>query len=103
MGLRRKLHLRNSSAQALYRFDLFTVHKLSSNEKKYRQSRVSNPGLLGEKRKRYLCASPPPELLEKKSGLLELDEAEHGVDPALVVVELEDAAGDDGVDVGAEN
>ena len=43
------------------------------------------------------------KLLKKKSGLLELDEAEHGVDPALVVVELEDAAGDDGVDVGAEN
>ena len=30
------------------------VHKLSSQDK--RQSRDSNPGQLGEKRERYLCA-----------------------------------------------
>ena len=35
--------------------------------------------------------------------VLELDESEHGVDPALVVVELEDAVGNDGVDVAAKN
>ena len=37
-------------------FNLITVHKLSSKEKW--QSWDSNPGLLGEKRERYLCAEP---------------------------------------------
>jgi hypothetical protein len=35
--------------------------------------------------------------------LLKLDESQHSVDSALVVVELEDAVGDDCVDVGTEN
>ena len=44
---------------ALDGFKLRTVHNLSSNEKIY-ESQDSNPGHLGEKRKRYLCAMPPP-------------------------------------------
>ena len=40
---------------------LNTVHELSNIEKKKSHlNRDSNQGLLGEKRKRYLCAMPPP-------------------------------------------
>ena len=37
---------------------LYTDHELSSTERK-NLSHDSNPGQLGEKRKRYLCAMPP--------------------------------------------
>ena len=51
---------------ALDGFDFSTVHELSSREQistepiKYRLSRDSNLGPLGEKRKCYLCAMRPP-------------------------------------------
>ena len=43
---------------------LFTVHKLSRNERKI-SSRDSNLGKLDEKRKRYLCAVPGPKCSTK--------------------------------------
>ena len=50
LGIRCNLHLRNPFCiLALDGFDFSTVHELSS-------SRDSNPGPLGVKRKRYLCA-----------------------------------------------
>ena len=49
---------------ALDGFDLNTVHKLSSKEKKSRQSQDSNPGLLGGML--ALCNAAPPVL--KLSG-----------------------------------
>ena len=43
---------------------LNTVHELNNIEKKKSQrSRDLNPRLLGEKRKHYLCAMPPPHFL----------------------------------------
>ena len=47
---------------ALDGFDLTTVHKLSSKEKKSWRSQVSNPGLLGGKQECFLCAMQPPHL-----------------------------------------
>ena len=34
---------------------------------KFQEHRDSNPGLLGEKRERYLCAMPPPEAFKINS------------------------------------
>ena len=45
---------------ALDVFDLNTVHKLSSREKKSRWSPYSNPGLLGGKQECFLCGMQPP-------------------------------------------
>ena len=45
---------------ALDGFDLNAVHKLSSNEKKSRQSQSSNPRLLGGRQDCFLCATQPP-------------------------------------------
>ena len=44
---------------ALYGFDLNTVHKLSSIEKRSLQSWDSNSGLLGGKHECFLCAMQP--------------------------------------------
>ena len=52
-----------SPAKSLNRFDFSTVQELSSREKT-RVSRDSDPWLLGEKRKRYLCAMPPPDYIK---------------------------------------
>ena len=41
---------------ALDGFDLYTVHKLSSKEKKYCRSQISNPRLLGGKQECFLSA-----------------------------------------------
>ena len=41
-----------------------TVHELSSREKSW-LSRDSNPGPLGEKRERYLCAMQTPQEVKK--------------------------------------
>ena len=45
---------------ALDWFDLNTVPKLSSKEKKSWLSQDSNPGLLGRKQECFLCATQPP-------------------------------------------
>ena len=44
---------------ALDGFDLNSVHKLSSKDKKSQQSRDPNPGLLGGKQGYFLCAKQP--------------------------------------------
>ena len=52
------LHLRNP----LYKHEMGSIAQLSTNyavEKKSQLSQNWNPGLLGEKRERYLCAMPP--------------------------------------------
>ena len=50
---------------ALDGFDLYTVHKLSSKEKKSQRSWVSNLGLLGGKQESFLCAMQPSKNLHK--------------------------------------
>ena len=46
---------------ALDGFVLNTVHKLSSKDKKSRLGLNLNPGLLGGKQERFLCATQPPK------------------------------------------
>ena len=46
--------------EALHGFDLTTVHKLSSKEKKYQRSRDLNQGLIGGKQECFLCSTQPP-------------------------------------------
>ena len=41
---------------------LFSMLRSIFQLKENREHRDSNPGLLGEKRERYLCAMPPPEV-----------------------------------------
>ena len=50
---------------ALDGFDLNTVRKLSSKEKKSQLSQDSNPGLLGGKQEWFLCASQPLKMCQK--------------------------------------
>ena len=47
---------------ALDEFDLYTVHKLRSKEKKSRLSQDLNPGLLGGKQECLHCAMQPLNL-----------------------------------------
>ena len=42
----------------------FSSFPLSKCRRLTRQCRESNPGLLGEKRERYLCATPPPQFTD---------------------------------------
>ena len=52
------------------------VHELSIKHERWKtsgQSQVSNPGPLGEKRKRYLCAMQPPCVELTNKQLIDLE------------------------------